>query len=104
MIESDCYGAIDVNTGKTVLFIPKLPKSYQVWMGEIYPPSHFQAKYDVDEVHFVDDVSMHSFSNIAILGTRMCKCSKTRFVDIKSMLYSAILSVLTSLKLMCVQT
>ena len=57
MSESDCYGAIDVDSGKAIVFIPKLPPSYAVWMGEIYPPSHFQAKYDVDDVQFVNDVS-----------------------------------------------
>ena len=55
--EPDCFGAVDVNTGKAVLFIPKLPIEYQVWMGEIYPPSHFKSKYDLDDVQFVDDVS-----------------------------------------------
>jgi len=58
--ESDCYGAIDVDSGKTIVFVPKLPQSYQVWMGEIYPPSHFKSKYDVDEVQYVDDVSKQS--------------------------------------------
>ncbi|XP_078492044.1 xaa-Pro dipeptidase-like [Ciona intestinalis] len=55
--EPDCYGAIDVTSGRCVLFIPKLPVEYRVWMGEIFPPSHFQAKYRVDDVMFVDDVS-----------------------------------------------
>uniref|UniRef100_H2ZPY4 Xaa-Pro dipeptidase n=1 Tax=Ciona savignyi TaxID=51511 RepID=H2ZPY4_CIOSA len=54
--EPDCFGTIEVASGKAVLFIPKLPKEYQVWMGEIYPPSHFQAKYAVDDVKFVQDV------------------------------------------------
>uniref|UniRef100_H2ZPY3 Xaa-Pro dipeptidase n=1 Tax=Ciona savignyi TaxID=51511 RepID=H2ZPY3_CIOSA len=55
--EPDCFGTIEVASGKAVLFIPKLPKEYQVWMGEIYPPSHFQAKYAVDDVKFVQDIS-----------------------------------------------
>lgn len=32
--EADCYGAIDVNSNKSVLFVPKLPESYATWMGE----------------------------------------------------------------------
>uniref|UniRef100_A0A8C7ZXU7 Xaa-Pro dipeptidase n=1 Tax=Oryzias sinensis TaxID=183150 RepID=A0A8C7ZXU7_9TELE len=55
--EADCYGAIDVDSGKSILFVPKLPESYATWMGEIYPKEHFKEKYAVDEVHYTADVS-----------------------------------------------
>ncbi|XP_067105640.1 xaa-Pro dipeptidase [Osmerus mordax] len=54
--EADCYAAIDVDTGKSVLFVPKLPESYGTWMGEIYPREHFQQKYAVDEVQYTCDI------------------------------------------------
>jgi len=57
--ESDCFGAIDVATGKSILYIPKLPPSYGVWMGAVHPPEHFRAKYAVDEVAFVEDIDQH---------------------------------------------
>lgn len=31
--EPDCYGAIDVDTGRAYLFMPRLPEAYAVWMG-----------------------------------------------------------------------
>uniref|UniRef100_A0A8C7UWC5 Xaa-Pro dipeptidase n=1 Tax=Oncorhynchus mykiss TaxID=8022 RepID=A0A8C7UWC5_ONCMY len=43
--EADCYGAIDVDTGKSILFVPKLPESYATWMGEIHPREYFKEKY-----------------------------------------------------------
>ena len=54
--EADCFGAIDVSTGKSTLYIPKLPESYGVWMGTVHPPEHFRSKYAVDEVAFVEDI------------------------------------------------
>uniref|UniRef100_A0A671RBB5 Xaa-Pro dipeptidase n=1 Tax=Sinocyclocheilus anshuiensis TaxID=1608454 RepID=A0A671RBB5_9TELE len=65
--EADCYGAIDVNSKKSILFVPKLPESYATWMGEIYPREHFKEKYAIDEVHYTTDVSalvhLHSLVN-----------------------------------------
>uniref|UniRef100_UPI00398F01FD xaa-Pro dipeptidase n=1 Tax=Pristiophorus japonicus TaxID=55135 RepID=UPI00398F01FD len=57
VIESDCYGAVDVATGKSLLFVPKLPDSYAVWMGKIHSRDDFKKKYSVDEVHYTCDVA-----------------------------------------------
>uniref|UniRef100_A0A4W6EK41 Xaa-Pro dipeptidase n=1 Tax=Lates calcarifer TaxID=8187 RepID=A0A4W6EK41_LATCA len=54
--EPDCYGAIDVDSGKSILFVPKLPESYATWMGEIFPKEHFKEKYAVDEVQYTCDI------------------------------------------------
>ena len=31
--EEDCYGALDLHSHKSFLFVPKLPDSYATWMG-----------------------------------------------------------------------
>lgn len=33
--EPDCYGAVDVDTGRCVIFMPRLPDAYAVWMGRL---------------------------------------------------------------------
>ncbi|HSP07655.1 MAG TPA: aminopeptidase P family protein [Acidobacteriota bacterium] len=54
--EPGFYGAIQVQTGRATLFMPRLPEAYAVWMGRIHPPEHFQAVYEVDEVHYADEL------------------------------------------------
>lgn len=55
--EPDFYGAVHVGTGKSLLFIPRLPAEYAVWMGEIKAPRVFQEQYGVDEVHYNDEIA-----------------------------------------------
>ncbi|XP_077446304.1 xaa-Pro dipeptidase [Stigmatopora argus] len=55
--EADCYGAIEVDSGKSILFVPKLPESYATWMGEIHSKDHFKKKYAVDEVCYICDIA-----------------------------------------------
>nr|CDJ93912.1 Peptidase M24B and Peptidase M24 domain containing protein [Haemonchus contortus] len=50
--ESDFFGAIDVNSGKSCLFPPVLDPSYAIWDGKINDESFFKKKYEVDEVRF----------------------------------------------------
>uniref|UniRef100_A0A183BPU8 Xaa-Pro dipeptidase n=1 Tax=Globodera pallida TaxID=36090 RepID=A0A183BPU8_GLOPA len=50
--EEDCYAAIDVASGKSAIFPPKLSPDYAIWLGKILPEKWFQDKYQVDHVHF----------------------------------------------------
>lgn len=54
--ESEFFGAIDVATGNSFLFCPKLPKEYAIWLGRILPKEHFKKRYDVDEVHYTEEI------------------------------------------------
>jgi len=54
--EPDCYGALDVSTGKSYLFVPRLPASYVIFMGEIHSLEWFQTRYSVDQVNYTDEI------------------------------------------------
>ena len=36
--EGDCFGAVEVDTARAILFVPRLPPEYAVWMGRYAHP------------------------------------------------------------------
>ncbi|CAI9735188.1 xaa-Pro dipeptidase-like [Octopus vulgaris] len=55
--EPDFFGAVHIDSGKAILFPPKLDASYSTWMGKLKGEEEFKGRYDVDEVHFSDEIS-----------------------------------------------
>ncbi|XP_031513399.1 xaa-Pro dipeptidase-like isoform X2 [Papio anubis] len=51
--EPGYYGVIDADTGKSALFVPRLPANHATWMGKI----HFKEKYAVDDVQDADEIA-----------------------------------------------
>lgn len=62
VLEPDFLGAIEVDSGRAILFAPRLPASYAVWMGAIETPDEIRERYQVAEVHFVDEVCLCLYS------------------------------------------
>ena len=56
VMEPDCFGAVHIGSGRSVLFVPRLPQEYAIWMGEIRPLQHFLERYEVDEVRYTDEI------------------------------------------------
>ncbi len=54
--EPGFFGAVEVATGRSWLFMPRLPEAWAVWMGRIHPPEHVLARYAVDEVVYVEEL------------------------------------------------
>lgn len=50
----DCYGLIDLNENKAILFVPKLDNMYRIWMN-FESKEAIEAKYGV-EVRFMDEL------------------------------------------------
>lgn len=55
--EPGCYGLIDADTGKSALFVPRLPANHATWMGKIHSKEHFKEKYAVDDVQDADEIA-----------------------------------------------
>lgn len=58
MREPAFYGVINVSTGYATLFAPRLPAEYATWMGKLWTCDDFKQRYCVDEVRYVDEVSL----------------------------------------------
>lgn len=56
-IEPDWYGCIDLDSGRSSLFIPRLPQEYATWMGKIHDSEYFASKFGVNEVFYTDEIS-----------------------------------------------
>ncbi|XP_030369453.1 xaa-Pro dipeptidase [Scaptodrosophila lebanonensis] len=55
--EPGCYGLLDIKKSRAILFVPRLPEEYETWMGPLLTLEHFKTMYEVDEVHFVDELT-----------------------------------------------
>ena len=52
VLEPDYYGAIDVDSGRSVLYQPRLDENYAIIMGHIPTPEELQERYRVDDVKY----------------------------------------------------
>lgn len=50
-------GAIDLSTNTSILFAPRLSVEWELWAGERKTLEYFQEHYQVDEVHFIDQMA-----------------------------------------------
>lgn len=64
--EPDMYGAIDIDSGRATLFIPRLPEEVAPWIGAIETPSSFRKRYAVDDVKYTDEVTKFTQAKAAV--------------------------------------
>ncbi|GJQ80768.1 putative manganese ion binding protein [Trypoxylus dichotomus] len=56
VVEPDFYGTIEIPSGRSTLFMPKLDPMYGVWSGFVFSAEHFKKKYHVDEVLYFSEL------------------------------------------------
>ncbi|KAG5341226.1 PEPD dipeptidase, partial [Acromyrmex charruanus] len=78
--EPGCYGAIDVNTSASILFVPRLPPEYAIWEGKLHTLDDFKERYGVDETHYTDEIaSVLKEKSAQVLLTLMILSSRGNF-------------------------
>ncbi|XP_015584879.1 xaa-Pro dipeptidase isoform X2 [Cephus cinctus] len=55
--EPGCYGCIDITSGTSILFFPRLPAEYAVWQGKLHSLEDFKKRYAVDETYYTDQIA-----------------------------------------------
>jgi len=56
VLEPDCWATIELPSGHSTLFVPRLPAEYAVWMGEIKSAASFRERYRVDAAAYTDEL------------------------------------------------
>jgi len=59
VLEPDYFGAIDVTTGRSIIYMPRLPEDYGIIMGHVPTPQEVKERYQVDSVLYVDEMPEH---------------------------------------------
>lgn len=65
--EPGCYGALDLSTETTILFVPRLPAEYAIWEGKLHSLEDFRKRYAIDETYYTDEIANVLKSKQAIL-------------------------------------
>lgn len=54
--DPDWWGMLELPSGRSTLFIPRLDGAYAIWMGELKSPQHYQEHYGAEAVCYVDEM------------------------------------------------
>ena len=64
--EPEWWGAINLATGASTLFMPRLPATYAIWQGRIATPDEMRARYAPEAVRYVDELADYLAEHLAI--------------------------------------
>eukprot|EP00092_Neocalanus_flemingeri_P011207 GFUD01012072.1.p1 GENE.GFUD01012072.1~~GFUD01012072.1.p1 ORF type:complete len:516 (+),score=101.89 GFUD01012072.1:47-1549(+) len=59
VLEPDFFGAIDLTTGNSILYQPRLDEDYAIFMGHVPSLAEVRERYRVNEVFFLDEMPDH---------------------------------------------
>ena len=68
VLEPDCWATIELPSGRSTLFVPRLDDEYAVWMGELKTPTQFGAIYRFEDARYVDELQASVQSALLVAG------------------------------------
>ncbi|XP_078364591.1 xaa-Pro dipeptidase-like isoform X2 [Oculina patagonica] len=57
VLEAGCFGAVEVDTAHAILFFPRPPPGYPIWMGKKYSLEYYSKRYEVEEVYYTSQIA-----------------------------------------------
>ena len=52
---ADCHALIEIYSGKTILFVPKIDEAYKLWMV-VLSNEEIKVKFNIEEVRYVETI------------------------------------------------
>ncbi|TKR88439.1 hypothetical protein L596_012686 [Steinernema carpocapsae] len=77
--ESEAFGVIEVATGRTAFFPPRLPPDFAIWEGKINDEEWFKKKYEFEDVVFNDKFAINDY--LASKGAKNLYLLKAKNTD-----------------------
>lgn len=100
VLEPGFYGLIEVKSGRSILFAPRFPAEYAIWMGPLESLDKYKEKYCVNEVYYVDEINDYLSRVCPDMLLLLVRLLLILFLtNIKSYFYSAALTATADLKL-----
>ena len=53
--QPDCYGVLDLDSGKPILFVPQQSNLYKIWMT-VLSKEDYQKEFEIEDVRYIEDM------------------------------------------------
>ncbi len=71
VVEPDCWATIELPSGRSTLFVPRLDDEYAVWMGELKAPAEFGSRYLFEDARYADELQQCVQAALMVAGDNM---------------------------------
>ena len=77
VLEPDCWATIELPSGRSTLFVPRLGPEYAIWMGEIKSADAFRQRYHMDKAAYTDEL-------VEVVQAALTECAPSAAIHVMS--------------------